>query len=397
MKLVKPSAAAQPQAQTAIPDDVPEEITPQDEELFFQVVSVDLTTEQVARVRKPAKVYKRQKEVLAVHWHPEFVPMEHVAARIAATFPAVQESLIIPTQHNVLMDFGDWAGVEVDCYSSGFNQKVQILLHFTRERAVQADTLKAMLAHTFKYRSSQLFDFIETITKPRRNRLERAAEQTGASGELVDFVRLYVKKIDKLLDTHLDDIPLDSVKNKLLRNFFDLLRPRYGDGLINRAQIFLKAVKGVVKEQFPLSFFYRASEVIEEARGLGGGIIIPHPEQFWPILLAGYDVDGYEVWNPQSLRYTDFLISVVNERNRRPDPLRPSRGRMLVTMGDDCHLGEKIKDPAYQDEAKAAREIGVQPPWSDLSVRKRLITADMDRPTVIREYAERLGGKATRT
>jgi hypothetical protein len=89
----------------------------------------------------------------------------------------------------------------------------------------------------------------------------------------------------------------------------------YDDRLVNKAQVFLRAVKAVVKEQFSLSYFHRATEFIEEARAHQGGIVIPHPEQFWPILLADYDVDGIEVWNPQASQYTNFLIHAVNRHN----------------------------------------------------------------------------------
>ena len=389
MKLIKHAGAASA-AGTAGPVPVPEEITEREEAIFRSVTSVDLTEEQVHRARTPGRVFRRQRSVLAIHWHPEFVPMEHCDARIKALFPASRDELVIPTQHNVLTERGGWAGVEVDCYSSGFNQKVQLLLHFRAERVAEAPTLRAMLDHTFRYRSSQLFDFMETLTKPRTARLAQAAEETGAGEELVAFVRAVTRKVEILLDRHHGSLPPAAIKNKLLRDFFDCLREDYGDGLINRAQIFLRSVKQIVKAGFPLKYFYRASEVIEEARALGGGVVIPHPEEFWPILLAGYDVDGYEVWNPQSQRYTDFLISVVNERNRRIDPLRPSARRLLVTMGDDCHLGEKVKDPALQDKAKAAREVGYQPAWDDLGIGKKLITAGMDRDTVINEYRDRL-------
>jgi hypothetical protein len=120
---------------------------------------------------------------------------------------------------------------------------------------------------------------------------------------------------------------------------------------------------------------------------LGAGIVIPHPENFWPILLADLDVDGIEVWNPQSFEYTEFLVHVVNRENKT---LLRGRRPLLVTMGDDCHLGEKLKDPAHQDEEKASREIGYQPPWDDLTIRKALIVANANRMNVIREYKSRL-------
>lgn len=367
----------------------PEEITPEDRERFWGVVSTGLAPWQVEQVLTPAAVQHRQEAVLAVHWHPEFVPMEHIRKRIERTFPNCQQSLLIPTQHNVLMSYDGYTGVEVDCYSSGFNRKVQLLLHFSNEKVQDANVLKAMLAHTFNYRSSQLFDFLHTMTKPVEERIHAAARATGAGEKLIEFVRHNALKIERLLDEEWANIPRESVKNKVLRNWFDTMRPELGDSLVYQIQAYLKALKAQVKKGFDLTFFYRASEVIEEVRGLGGGVVIPHPEQFWPILLRNYDVDGIEVWNPQSQEYTEFLISVVNEQNGR----RSSCERdMLIFMGDDCHMGEKTKPVDQQDTAKAAREIGVQPAWDDLSIRKQLIINKIGRRAVIDEYVARLNG-----
>ena len=127
--------------------------------------------------------------------------------------------------------------------------------------------------------------------------------------------------------------------------------------------------------------------MIEEARSLNAGIVIPHPEQFWPILLADYDVDGVEVWNPQSQRYTDFLITVIREINRKhPGVSRP----LLIFMGDDTHFGEKVLDPERQNKLKAARDIGVQPPWDDLNVAKALVRSGINRKKLIQEYLSRI-------
>ena len=365
------------------------EVTEADITLFMSVVSTHLEDWQIEQVLTPAEVFKRQDIVLATHWHPEFVPMDMIAKRINATFPNRNDDLIIPTQHNEIMSFGKYSGVEVDCYSSGFNQKVQFLLHFENKRVEKAHVLKSMLGHTQKYRSSQLFEFIHTITTPLEERIEEATRETGVEDKLVEFVYIHVCKIERMIDEYWDKIPTISLKNKLLRNFFDGLRPIYGETFINRVQAYLKAVKKIVKSHFSLKYFYRATEVIEETRALGGCIVIPHPEQFWPILLAGYDVDGYEVWNPQSQRYTEFLISVVNEKN-----MQRSQGdrKILIFMGDDTHMGEKTRHKDQQDKAKAAREIGVQPAWDDLSVRKRLITNNVSRRTTIAQYRARLAG-----
>lgn len=371
-----------------VPQQISEEISEEDERRFFSVVATELSDEQKHRVAEPDTVYPLQEMVMALHWHPEHVPLALIENRIAALYPNQSDALIIPTQHNVIECVGEYAGVEVDCYSKGFNQKVQLLLHFDRRNLDKADALKKMLAHTFKYRSSQLFEFIRAITKPDETIIERAVKETGADADLVAFVRAYVKKVEQMLSIHADIIPPAMVKNKVIANFFDTLRSDYDDLLIYRAQTFLKAVKTSVKAGFSLQYFYRTSEVIEEARSMGAGIVIPHPEQFWPILLANYDVDGYEVWNPQSQRYTDFLISVLDEKNRRADRSR----RLLVFMGDDTHMGEKIKDKTLQDPIKAGREIGLQPAWDDYLISRKLILASMERRRVIDEYRQRLAG-----
>ena len=372
----------------SFPAQAAEEITQEDQDRFFQVVSTKLEQWQIDQVISPKDVYVRQESLLAVHWHPEFVDMELIRKRVDAMFPNRTEELLIPTQHNVLMSWGDYSGVEVDCFSSGFNRKVQLLLHFANDRIKDAGVLKSMLAHTFKYRSGQLFDFMHTITKPHQERIHEAAKAMGADEDLIEFVRVNVVKIETLLDDNWTDVPRQSVKNKLLRNWFDTMRPELGDTTVDRVQGYLKEVKKIVKRGFDLSFFYRASEIIEEVRGLGGCIVIPHPEQFWPILLRNYDVDGIEVWNPQSQEYTEFLISVVNEQNER----RVSGRDKLIFMGDDCHMGEKTKPVDQQDAAKAGREIGYQPAWDDLSIRKKLIVNNLSRRVIIEAYRDRLEG-----
>lgn len=374
---------------TVVPEDIPDGITELDRQRFFKVIATNLTPEQEALVRTPENVFTDQHDVLAVHWHPEFIPLPLVQERIEAMYPGKTNELIIPTQHNILLEYGSFSGVEVDCYSSGFNQKVQLLLHFKTTRLKEADVLKEMLGHTYRYRAGQLFDFIHTIIKPDEDRLNEAARETGVNESLIRFVQVYVDKIYRLLQENETSINPQMIRNKLLANFFDELRDTYADSLINRVQTFLRAVKQVVKANFSLEYFYRTSEIIEEARSLGAGIVIPHPEQFWPVLLADYDVDGYEVWNPQSKRYTKFLVSVLRKKNKT---IGMSKRRLLIFMGDDTHLGEKLKAPEKQNVEKAAREIGFQPAWGDLNVQKGLILADMDRKSVIQEYRNRLSG-----
>lgn len=364
-------------------------VTEEDERAFARINDLSLTPEQAGRIANPTRTYPRQEYVLATHWHPEHVPMELLKERIGKLYPNRLDELIIPTQHNMLMEYDGYQGVEVDCYSSGFNRKVQLLLHFKGLDPGRAEVLASMLRHTHRYRASQLFEYLAALSDPSgESRRQVAAGRSNAEEELVAFVGLQAAKIKALLLAHEADLPDDAYKNKLVRNFLDTLRSRFGDRLVNKAQVYAKTVKELVKEEFSLSYFYRASEVIEEARSLGAGIVIPHPEQFWPILLADYDVDGIEVWNPQSQQYTEFLINVVNRRNRMGwHGKRP----ILIFMGDDCHMSEKTRDPAEQDAEKAGREIGLQPAWHDYAIRKSLIINGVSRRRIIAEYRSRLG------
>jgi hypothetical protein len=383
-----PSAASMP-PRLEIPT-FAAELSEEDHQVYRVLISNDLSAEQQGRVTDPPATYERQERVLAVHWHPEFVPMELIDQRIDKLFPNRQTELIIPTQHNVLMSRGAYAGVEVDCFSHSFGRKVQLLVHMAAERMADAGVFQSMLSYTFRYRASQLFEFIDSIIEPQfESRLQQAARHAGADKELVRFVQAHTGKLKCLFLANESVTPPEAVRNKLLFNYFDVLSDNYDSVLIQRSQALLRAVKKIVKTHFSPDFFYGTREVIEEVRSLGGGIVIPHPEQFWPILLADYDVDGYEVWNPQSRDYTEFLINVVNRQNK----LRSRRERpLLVFMGDDCHMGEKTKEPRFQDADKAGREIGVQPAWDDLNIRKSLAVGNIDRGKVIEEYKVRIAG-----
>ncbi|MCA9243742.1 MAG: hypothetical protein KDA32_07315 [Phycisphaerales bacterium] len=364
------------------------DVTEADQRVWERITAVDLTAQQVERLRTPPFVDTRQREVIAVHWHPEFVPMDLVMDRVRAMFPNAESELIIPTQHNVLMSLNGYAGVEIDCYSPEFNTKVQLLAHFAEDKVRDADVLRKMLAHTFRYRNSQLTEFIDTVLEPAyQERVDDAAEVTGASDDLVRFVQIHVEKVRRLIEANEDTTPPDALKNKLLRNFLNEQRTRFDDELISHAQIFLTAIKRIVKANFSMKHFYLTNEIIEEVRGLGGRLVIPHPEQFWPILLADYDVDGIEVWNPQSQQYTEFLIQWVNRHNKSARQGEP----LLIFMGDDTHFGEKTIDPALQAAEKAGRELGVQPAWDNLLIRKSLIVGGADRARLIEDYKSRLG------
>jgi len=366
-----------------------EEITDWDRQVYREITSIDLNEEQMERIICPSEIYPQQDEVIACHWHPEYIPLALIHKRINRMYPNKKEELIIPTDHNVLKSYdGVYAGVEVDCFSKGFNRKVQLLLHFENSRLEKADTLKSMLTFTLKYRSSQLFELIDSIVDPQfDHRLQAAAKQTGSDEDLIHFLKTYTRKLQGLFFENKEHTPVTHIKNKLLANYFDRLLEFYDERVIKRAQYLIQVIKKNVKKNFSHEYFYQTEEIIEEARALGAGIVIPHPEQFWPILLAEYDVDGYEVWNPQSRDYTEFLINVVTKQNRtRQRANKP----LLIFMGDDTHMSEKVKDPECQNKAKVSRQIGLQRAWEDMAIRKSLSLASVDRSNLIQEYRDRL-------
>lgn len=386
MKIVK--ADELPECTCAPPTHVSEEISPEDEAKFLKVISTDVDEETLHRITHPEDVYAMEERILAVHWHPEFLPMDVIRKRIDTMFPNKQEELIIPTQHNELLSYDDYAGVEIDCRAVELGIKIQLLVHFEKDRVQDAHTFKSMLQHTHNYRSSQLFDLINAVISPDSTYADEAAYETGADEDMYRFIAVYTSKIKSLIEKHWGNIPRNSIKNKLLPNYFELLKEDYGEDVVNRAKSFIKAVKTRVKTDFSVDYFYTTQEILEEVRALGGGVVIPHPEQFWPVLLAEYDIDGVEVWNPQSRQFTDFLISVIHEKNKSAGP---SGRRLLIFMGDDTHMSEKTKPLDLQNKAKAAREIGLQP-WNDPALRKRLVVAGMNRSGVMAEYKSRLAG-----
>lgn len=365
-------------------------IEAEDQARFRRITSIEISPEAATRIAQPTMQYPEQDAVLAIHWHPEFVPVSLIQSRVQVMYPAMTDQLIIPTQHNVITSYGEYSGVEIDAYAPDFNRKVQFLVHMTNERAAKADTLKNMLRHTFNYRASQLHEFIDSMLEPRyADRVEAAVRLTGAPEDLVSFIVAHVRKIRMMIRDYGHDAPLEMLRNKIIRDYFDTMREEYDDHLINQIQSFVKTMKEIVKEKFSLEYFYRDWEFIEECRSVGACIVVPHPEQFWPVLLCDYDLDGYEVWNPQSLEFTEFLIRVVMRENKRR--ARSSR-QLLITMGDDCHMGEKVKHPAIQDRVKAAREIGFQPAWDEPRIQKALHAAQADRRILMTEYQERLHG-----
>ncbi len=366
------------------------ETTDWDERVFAGLVTRELTSEQSDKILKPRRIHTGELAVLAVHWHPEFVPIDLIKCRIEKMFPHCTEQLIIPTQHNVITHFGDYAGVEVDCHATEFSAKAQLLLHFKKEKlsVPKANMLKDMVKETFTYREKQMMQFLELLAeKEHTEKRTEAAKRTCATEELVAFVLIHARKLMNLITKFDNDIPIEALRNKLIHDYFNELRFICDGKVIDRAQIFLSEVKKIVKANIDLSSFYTVQDFIEETRALGGGIIVPHPEQFWPILMTDYDVDGYEVWNPASKKYTEFIISVLAKHNARRSECDRE---LLVFMGDDTHMGDKVKTQSRIVRGRELREVGVQPAWKDPQILRKLKASGINKKQVIKQYRERL-------
>lgn len=362
------------------------EITEVDDKIFKTITSSCLNSMEKELIINPFKIYSNEESVLAIHWHPEHIPLELAKIRIENSYPNRKNDLIIPTQHNVFMDYGKYSGIEIDCYSREYATKVQLLVHMNTRYLKNADKLLSMASHTFNYRSAQLFQLLDALTEKKHEAiLQEAAYTASVNEDLIKFIRIYSNKIRNLILKYESAISPLILKNRLIRDFFIELYQYYDNSLIDRIQIFLKEVKDLVKKDFNPEFFYETHEMIDEVRYNNGCIIVPHPEQFWPILLADYDVDGYEIWNPQSQQYTEFIITVIERMNENRN-----KNRLLITMGDDCHLGEKLKTESRRDKAKANREIGYQPGWSNIAIRQSLIKYNIRKEDIINEYKSRL-------
>lgn len=72
------------------------ELTEWDQRAYRRITSTQLSPEQTGRIVTPNQTYPRQTAVLAIHWHPEWIPIELTMARVDAMFPNTSDRLIIP-------------------------------------------------------------------------------------------------------------------------------------------------------------------------------------------------------------------------------------------------------------------------------------------------------------
>ena len=340
---------------------------------------------------EPSQSFENQQEVLAIHWHPEFIPLDLAEKRLKSLFPRQEKSLVIPTEHNIILTMGEFAGVEVDCRVPQFYYPVQVLIHLSSHKLKEerSSKLQAMVAETFEYTVDHFWELLLALCdREHRRRREEIRRESCFGSDTVSFVVERVKELKSLLDDCGEAIPRRALRSKLIYAYFQLLRSYYDPLKIKGAKLFLSKLKESMKAQRHWDRYFTIHEYIEESRLLGGASIIPHPEKFWPILLLDLDVDGYEVWNPQGGDYTEFLMSVVQEKNER---LSSRELPFLATVGDDTHLGYKLHSLSSSTaQDGSCREIGRQAPWERAKTRVLFQRNEMSRSKLIDEYRLRI-------
>ena len=365
-----------------------ETIDEEDWRIFNRLTSVKLNETEQALAARPDQVDAETDEFLAVHWHPEWVPLDLIDQRLHLAFPAAKRSLTIPTQHNCVMSFRGWAGVEADAYDRHCGLKVQLLIHFPAARLARASALVSMMNRTYNYRAHQLLDILNCLAEPGdAQNVIQSSLQYPVSQTAMDMARFYAIRLKTLIDR--SDIiggPADEMlKNRLLPDYLTAMentRPM----ILEQALVFIHAIKRAVKAKLNPNEFHSPQEVIEEARGLGAGVIIPHPPQFWPVLLADLDVDGWEIWNPSTPRHTIFLAEALARANEN----RPHNRPLLAFMGDDTHMSAKLRLASADEKDSATREIGFQAPWTEQDVKDTLNRTRQSRHRTLLEYQERM-------
>ncbi|MDR1165136.1 MAG: hypothetical protein LBO66_04545 [Deltaproteobacteria bacterium] len=360
------------------------DLSDEDFSLFNSLTNVDLTAEETEAARSPTAVDPSPQEVFATHFHPEWVPLPLIGERLQKAFPNATGRLAIPTQHNVLLSLDDYTGVEADVFAPEYGIKIQLLVHFHNSRLPRAGTLDAMIQRTFRYRALQLLDVLAQLSSPDEATLKEI-KKMGFHETSVRLARLYASKLQNLLaETRIVATPrAETLKNRLITDFIEKKATDLPPLALDRLLALVNCVKKAVKGRLNPARFHAAREVIEEARGLGAGIVIPHPPLFWPALLDDLDVDGWEVWNPSTPNHTLFLIGCLA---RKPQGAK----RLLAFMGDDTHMSSKIRASMAYDKGGPPREIGFQPPWRDPAVAQALKDAGQSRERTLAEYRARL-------
>ncbi len=366
-----------------------EGITEEEVLLFDHLTSITLTPEEEELAARPDRVAPEAEQFLAVHWHPEWAPLDLIDRRLKTAFPRADHNLVIPTQHNKIMSFGPWAGVEADVYDRRYGLKVQLLIHFRADKLGRAGVLASMMDHTYNNRAHQLLDILDRLINPEvlPDQVKKSLK-CSVDEESITMARFYAARLKALIERSgiIGSARDEMLKNRLLPDFLLACAGPQQRFQAEQALMFISVVKKSVKAALRPEAFHSPQEVIEEARSLGGGIVIPHPPAFWPILLSNLDVDGWEIWNPSTPRHTLFLLEALNSINEH----RVAKRRLLAFMGDDTHMSAKFRRNLSDEKDSVGREIGFQDTWNQPEVSAALGRAGQGLRRTLDEYRSRL-------
>jgi hypothetical protein len=359
-------------------------ISPDDWEIFRRLTSTKLTAEERRAAVRPSMRDAKEKCLFAPHFHPEWVPMDLLDERLAKAFPAATERFAVPTQHNVITSMGPWSGVEVDVWSRPCGMKIQLLVHARAGRLEGSATFRSMVERTFRYRELQLLEILELAARPDDGTLAELAKSGFGEGELQSAARLCARLKAMIDISGVASGPgVAMLKNRLATDYIEGKFQGRDPAGLERQLSLVNLLKSRVKARLDPARFQEADELIEEARGLGAGVVVPHPPRFWPALLAELDADGWEVWNPSTPSHAVFLTQCLARRGKIRRPL-------LAFMGDDTHMSSKIRLHMVSDKGGGDREIGFQPAWKDPATTAALKAAGQSRRRTMEEYQARL-------
>ena len=355
-----------------------------DQEIFDRLTSVELSPDEKRLAATPTVRAPGERRLMAIHFHPEWVPMPLIEKRLSISFPDAEDFFVVPTQHNQVMALGEWAGVEADVYAPEYGEKIQLLIHLKSAKLEKAASFKGMMERTFRYRALQLLEILEALNNPDAA-MAAEVKKAGLDSQALSLAAGFSDRLGRLIE---DGSVIASpraamLKNRLLTDFMQELGGGADQAVLGKALSVVKLVKSLVKKRFDPKRFHTAAEVIEEARGLGAGVVIPHPPLFWPALLDDLDIDGWEVWNSSTPKHTLFLIDCLGRARGRKRPL-------LAFMGDDTHMSSKIRPDSQEDKSYREREIGFQPPWADPKAVEALKAIGQSRERTMDEYRSRI-------
>jgi hypothetical protein len=359
-------------------------VSPGDWEIFRRLTCTELTPEERAAAAAPDMTDPEEACCFAPHFHPEWVPADLVGERLARAFPAARESFAVPTQHNVIASLGPWSGVEADVWSKKCGMKIQLLVHARAGRLEGSSAFRGMVERTFRYRELQLLEILELAARPDPGAEAELAKSGFAAPEL-ERAASHLSSLKAMIDASgiASGPGAAMLKNRLATDFIESKERGTDPAGLDRLLSLVNLLKARVKSRPDPARFHEAEEFIEEARGAGAGIVVPHPPRFWPALLAELDADGWEVWNPSTPSHAVFLTECLARRGRIRRPL-------LAFMGDDTHMSSKIRPLLTSDKGGGGREIGFQPPWKDPETAAALKAAGQSRRRTMEEYLARL-------